>query len=155
MAGAWGWMLFAHARVLNALGADLLEQHDLPLTWFDVLNRLREAPDQRLRMTDLGERLVFSKSGLTRLIDRIEAAGLVRRERSTEDRRAVYVAITQEGNDKIDEVFPDHIESIERHFGSHLSRRDAEALRSASIKLMGGDVPPDAIHEMPPRRDGG
>lgn len=149
MAGAWGWMLFAHARVLAALEADLLEQHDLPLTWFDVLNRVREAPDQRMRMSELEQTSLFTKSGLTRLVDRIESAGFVRRERSAEDRRAVYVVITDEGNDKIDRVFPTHLDSIERHFGTHLTRSDAESIRAASIKLMAGEVPPNAIHRMP------
>lgn len=133
---AWGWMLFAHARVLRALEDDLLEQHDLPLTWFDVMNRLREAPGQRLRMHELEQASLFTRSGLTRLVDRIEQAGFVRRERSSEDRRGVYVVITDAGNAKIGEVWPDHMASIEEHFGQHLSREEMGQLATISRRLL-------------------
>ena len=133
---AWAGVLFAHAKVLRGLEADLLEQHDLPVTWFDVMGRLKQAPGQRLRMHELEEVSVFTRSGLTRLVDRVEEAGFVRRERSAEDRRGVYVAITQAGIDKIDEVWPDHVLSIQKHFGRYLDRKDAEALQTATEKIL-------------------
>lgn len=145
----WGWQLFAYAKVLQALEADLLEQHELPITWFDLMNRLREAPGQRLRMRELEEASLFTKSGLTRLVDRIESAGFVRRERTAEDRRGVYVVVTEAGNDKINEVWPDHVASVYRHFGSHLDREDGEAIEIAAKKILAGNDVPTAVAESP------
>jgi DNA-binding MarR family transcriptional regulator len=142
---AWGWLLFLHAKVLRALEADLLEQHDLPITWFDILNRLREAPDQRLRMHELERASLFTRSGLTRLVDRIEAAGLVRRERSEEDRRGVFVVITEAGNEKIDDLWADHMASIHKHFGQYLDREDVDAIKRVASKILAGDELPTAI----------
>ena len=136
MLDAWRGLLFAHARVIRALEDDMAEQHGLALSWFDVLGRLKQAPARRLRMRELEEASVFTRSGMTRLVDRIEAAGLVRRERTPDDRRGVYVAITPSGLDKIDEVWPDHVASIERHFGRHIQGADAKMLRGLTSRIL-------------------
>jgi DNA-binding MarR family transcriptional regulator len=133
---AWRGFLFAHAKVVRALEADLLEQHHLPLTWFDLLSRIKQAPGQRLRMHQLEEASLFTRSGITGLADRLEQAGFVRRERSAEDRRGVYLAITQAGIDKIDEVWPDHVASIQKHFGRYLDAKSAKALRAVTEKIL-------------------
>ena len=133
---AWRSVLFAQAKVLRALEADMMEQHDLPTSWFDVLGRLNQAPEKRLRMHELEESVIFTRSGITRLADRIEEAGLIRRERSPEDRRGVYLVITEAGIAKIDEVWPDHLVSIQKHFGQHLSVKDVKSLRSATQKIL-------------------
>lgn len=145
---SWGWLLFAHAKVLNALEADLLEQHDLPLIWFDLLNRLREAPDHRMRMNDLKDASLFTNSGITRLIDRIEAAGFVTRVRSSQDRRGVFVAITSSGNDKINQVWPDHVASVWKHYGQHLNADDMEAIETASRSILTDTDVPTAVPEV-------
>ena len=144
---SWGGLLFAHAKVLNALEADLLEQHDLPLIWFDLLNRLREAPERRMRMTDLQEASLFTSSGITRLIDRIEDAGLVTRVRSSQDRRGVYVAITRVGNDKINQVWPDHVASVWNHYGQYLDAGELDAIETAARKILAGSDVPTAVSE--------
>ena len=144
---SWGWLLFAHAKVLDALEADLLEQHDLPLIWFDLLNRLREAPQQRMRMNDLKDASLFTKSGITRLIDRIEATGFVARVRSSQDRRGVYVAITRAGNDKINQVWPDHVASVWKHYGQYLDADDMDAIEIASRKILADTDVPTAVPE--------
>ncbi len=136
MLDAWRGFLFAHAKVVRALEADMIEQHDLPLTWFDLLSRIKQAPGQRLRMHQLEEASLFTRSGITGLADRLEKAGFVRRERSAEDRRGVYLAITQAGTDKIDEVWPDHELSIQNHFGQHLDPKGAKALQAATEKIL-------------------
>jgi len=136
MLDAWRGFLFAHARVVRALEADMLEQHDLPLTWFDLLSRIKQAPGQRLRMHQLEEASLFTRSGITGLADRLEQAGFVRRERSAEDRRGVYLAITQAGMDKIDEVWPHHELSIQKHFGQYLDPKGAKALQAATEKIL-------------------
>ena len=72
---AWKGILFAHSQVVRRLEADLAEYSDLPLTWLDVMNRLNEQPQRRLRVHELAEKSLFTRSGLTRLVDRIEEAG--------------------------------------------------------------------------------
>ena len=136
MLDAWRGFLFAHAKVVRALEADMIEQHDLPLTWFDLLSRIKQAPGQRLRMHQLEQVSLFTRSGITGLADRLEKAGFVRRERSAEDRRGVYLAITQAGIDKIDEVWPDHELSIQNNFGQHLDPKGAKALQAATEKIL-------------------
>lgn len=142
---AFGWLLFAYHKVIRALEADLLEQHDLSLIWFDLMNRLREAPDQRMRMGDLQEASLFTTSGITRLVDRMEAAGFVRRERLVEDRRGIYVAITRAGHDKINSVWSDHLMSIYEHFGSRLTMSEMQTIEGAARKLIGDDPVPTAV----------
>ncbi len=136
MLDTWRGFLFANAKVVRALDTDMIEQHDLSMTWFDLLSRIKQAPGQRLRMHQLEEASLFTRSGITGLADRLEKAGFVRRERSAEDRRGVYLAITQAGIDKIDEVWPDHQLSIQKHFGEHLDPEDAKALQAATEKIL-------------------
>jgi hypothetical protein len=80
---AWQALLHAHHDVIQKLDQELRREHDMPLAWYDVLLRLARAPDQALRMTDLAERVMLSPSGLTRLVDRLVARGLVQRTRRT------------------------------------------------------------------------
>ena len=136
MLDAWRGFLFAHAKVVRALEADMLEQHDLPLSWFDLLGRIKQASGQRLRMHQLEEASLFTRSGITGLADRIEKAGFVRRERSAEDRRGVYLAITQAGIDKMDEVWPDHVASIQENFGQHIDAKSAKGLQAVTEKIL-------------------
>ena len=136
MLDTWRGFLFANAKVVRALDTDMIEQHDLSLTWFDLLSRIKQAPGQRLRMHQLEEASLFTRSGITGLADRLEKAGFVRRERSAEDRRGVYLAITQAGIDKIDEVWPDHQLSIQNHFAQHLDPEDVKALQATTEKIL-------------------
>ena len=136
MLDTWRGFLFANAKVVRALDTDMIEQHDLSLTWFDLLSRIKQAPGQRLRMHQLEEASLFTRSGITGLADRLEKAGFVRRERSAEDRRGVYLAITQAGIDKIDEVWPDHQLSIQKHFGEHLDPENVKALQATTEKIL-------------------
>ena len=96
---AWRAFLQAYATVLPTLERELREERGLPLVWFDVLAQLTQSPEEgRLRMRDLaGTVLLISRSGLTRLVERMEKEGLVVREHSLEDRRNVYAVITPKG----------------------------------------------------------
>src|SRR5947209_13425413 len=95
---AWRAFINAHASVINRIEEDLAEAGQLPLTSYDVLVALAEAPGQRLRMNELAARVVvLSRSGVTRLADRLEAEGLLRRERTAADRRGAYAVITERG----------------------------------------------------------
>ena len=125
---AWRAFLEAHARVTEVLERELREGQDLPLTWYDVLVQLHEAPENRLRMQELAAAVVLSKSGLTRLIDRMERAGLVRRSQCPTDRRGTFAELTDEGYAQLRAAAPTHLVGVERHFTAHLSADDAEVL---------------------------
>jgi DNA-binding MarR family transcriptional regulator len=123
-----GWIAWA-------LETDLLTYADLPLTWLDVMNRLNEHPDRRMRVHELAERSLFTRSGLTRLVDRIENAGYVEREHSREDCRGVYVTLTDSGAAKLESLWPEFTASIQHHFGQHLDRDDIRAIIAATDKI--------------------
>src|SRR5947209_4747658 len=94
---AWRAFLKAHAIIINRIDRDLAAAELPPLSTYDVLIELYEAPEHRLRMHELAQRVVLSRSGLTRLVDRLEAEGLLIRERSGADRRGAYAVVTEEG----------------------------------------------------------
>ncbi len=118
---AWRGVLFAHGTVIREIEKYLQSEHDLALSWFDVLSRLSSAPDNRLRMSELSGAALFTRSGLTRLVDRIEEAGMVRRERIAGDRRGVSVVLTPAGQKKFEDAFEGHKASIEQAFASKMS----------------------------------
>lgn len=128
---AWRGVLFASAKVLRVAERDLLEREGFSLTWLDVLAQLYDAPGNGLRMQELEERSLFTRSGLTRLVDRIEAAGLVRREPVPGDRRGVRVVLTPEGRRRHDEAFVEHLRLIEREFGGRLTPAEQQAVADA------------------------
>ena len=94
---AWRTFLKAHATIINRIDHDLVAAERPPLSSYDVLIELYEVPEHRLRMHELAERVVLSRSGLTRLVDRLEAEGLLLRDRSGTDRRGAYAVITEQG----------------------------------------------------------
>jgi DNA-binding MarR family transcriptional regulator len=128
---AWRAFLTAHARVSEVLERELMAARGLPLTWYDVLVQLEEAPGGRLRMHDLAAAVLLSRAGLTRLVDRMAGAGLVRRAACEEDRRGTYVELTREGREALAAAAPVHLEGIERHFTGHLTPEETAALRTA------------------------
>ena len=128
---AWRGVLFASSRVLRVAEPDLIARAGFPLTWLDVLAQLYDAPDNGLRMQELEERSLFTRSGLTRLVDRIEAAGLVRRAPVPGDRRGVRIVLTSEGRRRHDEAFVEHFRLIEREFGSRLTIDQQKAVADA------------------------
>lgn len=110
----------------------LLQEHSgLSLSFVDVMGRLHDAPDQRLRMQELQHVSLFSNSGMTRLVDRIEEAGYVTRERVPGDRRGVYVVLTPEGSTAWEAAIGRHHEDIGRIFGERLTTRQHEAVAKA------------------------
>lgn len=95
---AWRAFLEAHAAVGRRIDRELTAAGLPPLEWYDVMWALRKAPDRRLRMNELAERVLLSRTGMTRLVDRIEAAGCLRREPVQGDRRGAYAVLTDEGD---------------------------------------------------------
>ena len=132
---AWRGFLTAHARVVARLERELAEEADLPLTWYEVLLLLREAPAGRLRMHELADSRLLSRSAATRLVDRIEAAGLVARVASEDDRRGTFVELTPLGLATLRRAAPVHLRGIDEHFTSHLSGQDATALRDVMGRI--------------------
>ena len=128
---AWRGVLFASSRVLRVADLDLIEREGFPMTWLDVLAQLYDAAGNGLRMQELEERSLFTRSGLTRLVDRIEAAGLVRREPVPGDRRGVRVVLTPEGRRRHDAAFVEHFRLIEREFGRRLTPDQQRAVADA------------------------
>jgi DNA-binding MarR family transcriptional regulator len=113
---AWRGVLFATGKILQAAEPQMIRESGMTLVWFDVLGRLESAPAGRLRIQELQERSLFTRSGMTRIVDRMEAAGLVRREAVPGDRRGVYVVLTDEGRRRHVEALADHSRVIEREF---------------------------------------
>ena len=133
---AWRSFLEAHQALTSVLEAELLAERGLPLTWYDVLLVLSEAPDERLRMQELARRILLSKSGLTRLFDRMERAGLVERAPSPDDRRGTLALLTAEGRRTLRRAAPVHLHGIEQHFDQYLSDAETATLRSLCERLL-------------------
>lgn len=128
-------LLDTNARLSRSLALRLEENCDLPLPWFEVLFQLRREPEGRLKMNQIAEAIVHSNGGTTRLIDRIEEAGLVERMLCPSDRRAIHVAITAAGNAKLDEALAIHVGYLEEHVSSRLSCDERGALTTLLTKL--------------------
>src|SRR5437588_11885912 len=122
---AWMTLLQAHAAVVAALGEKLERERGLPLSWYEVLIQLAAAPEGKLRMQDLARSVLLSKSGVTRLVDRMEQMGLVERSACTSDRRVIYAGISERGRTKLRESLPVFVEGFEEHFARFLSESDA------------------------------
>lgn len=118
---AFGMLVEAHNEVVNAVSRRLETGHDLPVAWMGVLIRLARSPDQQLRMTKLARDMTISTSGLTRLIDRMEAAGHVRRQACPEDRRGLLAVLTPAGQAVVTEAAPAHVADITRYLGDALT----------------------------------
>lgn len=122
----WRSFLVAHARVTRRLEADLVAEHALPLASYDVLVQLVEAPDHRLRMTELAERVLISRSGLTRLVDRLSKDGLVRREACESDARGLFAVLTPTGYERLRSASRTHLRGVQEYA---IGRFTAEELR--------------------------
>jgi DNA-binding MarR family transcriptional regulator len=126
--GAWRSFLRAHAQVMRALERELAEADQLPLASYDVLVHLSEAPDRKLRMTELADRVLLSRSGLTRLIDRLERGELVRREPCLDDARGMFAVMTDRGIDRLRAASRVHLAGVGEHFVGQFSRQELTRL---------------------------
>ncbi len=132
-----GLLLEAHARLTRVLGAELESSCDLPLSWYDVMIRLGRAPDGHLTMTRLASEVSLTSGGITRLVDRMVAAGYVERLSCPTDRRSVFVVLTPAGTRKLEEATAEHLRGLERHLLGPLDDGDRAALATALRKLRG------------------
>ncbi len=131
----FGLLIATNARLSRDLGATLETTCQLPLPWFEVLLRLRQSPDGRLKMSQMADAIVHSTGGTTRLVDRLEEGGFVRRENCPQDRRSVYVTISEAGNAKLDEALGVHLDYLEEVLGARLDASEREALTGLLTKL--------------------
>src|SRR5688500_3769566 len=113
---AWRAFLNAHALVVKAINRDLAEAGLPDLSWYDLLWALYRQPDRRLRVNELAHEVVLSPTAMSRFVDRVEAAGYVRREPDPDDRRALKVALTDEGVAALRAIWPVYERGVEQHF---------------------------------------
>ena len=132
---AWRAFLEAHAFVMSKLADELEAEKDLPLAWYDVLVQLSEAEGNKLRMTELAELVLLSKSGLTRLVDRMCTAGLVSRLADADDRRGRWVEMTKAGRDRLVGAAPVHLRGVEHYFTGYLSDDEAKVMGAALRRI--------------------
>ena len=135
---AWRTFLTAHATVIRRLDGELEEREGLALSDFDVLAQLHFAGGT-LRMRDLADSVLLSRSGMTRRVDRLESAGYVVRAACETDRRGSMASLTDAGRDRLQRALPVHLQGVADHFLCHLGPDELTALRSTLAKLL----PPD------------
>lgn len=133
--GAWSAFLRAHARVVRELERELQAEQRMALTDYDVLVQLANAPDRRLRMSELADRLLLSRSGATRLVDRLVAQGLVERVMCDIDRRGQWASLTDAGVDRLRQASPTHLRGVAEHFLDRLSADELDALERVFTRL--------------------
>ena len=134
---AWRSFLRAHSRVTRVLDAELSAECDLPLGSYEVLIHLNEAPDKRLRMTDLADRVLLSRSGLTRLVDRMEREGLIRRETCPSDLRGTNAVLTREGLARLKAAAPIHLRGVREHLVDLLTPDELATMAEAFGRIVG------------------
>lgn len=125
---AWKGLLRAHATVIAEIEARLAEAGSVPLTSYDVLLELSNAPGRKLRMAELAERVVLSRSGLTRLVDRLEKEDYLTRESIKEDRRGTEAVLTDKGVQALRDAWSVYAEGIKANFAAYLSDEEAAML---------------------------
>ena len=131
---AWRLYLESALALIDVLNAESERDLGIPLRWYDVLVHLDEA-SEGLRMNVLADRILYSKSGLTRVIDRMEEASLVRRVRPENDRRSILVVLTEVGRNTLEQARYHHRLGVEEHFSRHLTDADIRALTPAFEKI--------------------
>jgi DNA-binding MarR family transcriptional regulator len=136
--GAWGGFLRAHATLVRKLDAELKEAHGLPLSSFEVLLHLSWAPEHRMRMGELAQSVLFTHSGVRRLLRCLEAEGLVCREPCPEDCRGAYTVLTEAGLDRLDEAHPTHLAGVRRLFLEHFSEEELKAMAQCWRQVLSG-----------------
>jgi DNA-binding MarR family transcriptional regulator len=134
---AWKGMLATHSRLVHELDAELERVHGLPLSSYEVLMNLADAEGNRLRMGELADRLLLSRSGITRLADRLEKQGLIERARCDDDGRGYFAHLTDSGRELVGAARPDHLAGVRRHFLDRLEPEDVDALGAIWDRLNG------------------
>jgi DNA-binding MarR family transcriptional regulator len=138
---AWQALLHAYEQVTRTLDAELRSEHGISMADYDVLLRLARAPERTLRMTDLAERVMMSPSGLTRAVDRLVKAGLVRRDRVENDARVMLAGLTDRGREVLRRAAKTHLRGIREHFTGKLSQAQLRNVASGLEVITGPHKP--------------
>lgn len=133
---AWRLFLHVHATCIDRIDSELTAAKRIPLHWYDVLIELAEAPEQRLRMHELARSVVLSRSGLTRLVDRLEAAGYLCRQPDPQDRRGSFAVLTEAGHTAVRHAWPVYAQGIEHTFAQHVTDAEAATLTDVFERML-------------------
>ena len=134
--GPWRSFIHANARLLRRLDEELQAAHGLSLAEYDALLQLVNAPGRRLRMSALAERVLLSRSGITRLVDRLESSGMVRRSACQTDARGAEAELTSAGLDRLRAASRTHLDGVARYFLATTSDADREAVDRACSGML-------------------
>jgi DNA-binding MarR family transcriptional regulator len=134
-ADAWGALLQVHAELVPILDKQLRARVALPLAWYDVLLELSAAADRQLTMTELSERVVLSRTRISRVVDELTDAGLVRRQPNPADARSAFAVLTPEGLERFRQAAPIYLSGIEQQFAAALSDDDLRAVGAALARV--------------------
>jgi DNA-binding MarR family transcriptional regulator len=126
--GAWRGLLRVHAALVRELDVELDAAHDLPLSSYDVLIYLRSAPGKRLRMAELADSVLLSRSGVTRLVDRLVRDGLIVRDTCESDGRGSFAVLTDAGEALLARARPTHLAGVRERFLRHFSDDELRTL---------------------------
>jgi DNA-binding MarR family transcriptional regulator len=146
---AWRGLLVAHSRLVPAVEGDLRAAGQVPLSWYDVLLELNAAPGRKLRMSELGQRAVLSRTRVSRVVDELVAAGLAERQPDESDGRSSFAALTASGKDALRRAWPVYREAIHRRIGAQLS---AEQCHELAVLLAQATVGAEGAETVLPRK---
>ena len=133
----WRAFLLAHARIVRRLDEELRAEHDLTIGEYDALVTIAQAPDRRIRMRQLADEVILSKSGVTRLIDRLVDDGLVERSACLSDARGAEAVLTERGLARLRAASTTHLRGINEHFLAVLGRDDLDAVERTMSSIAG------------------
>jgi DNA-binding MarR family transcriptional regulator len=126
--GAWRGFLRVHSALVKALDAELIAAHELPLSSYEVLINLQAAPGRRRRMAELADGVLLSRSGMTRLVDRLERDGLLVRDTCTSDGRGCFAVLTERGEALLARARPTHLDGVRERFLDKFDRGELESM---------------------------
>jgi DNA-binding MarR family transcriptional regulator len=136
--GAWRGLLRVHSALVKAFDAELLAEYDLPLTSYEVLINLQAAPDHRRRMAELADGVLLSRSGMTRLVDRLEREGLLERDACVSDGRGTFAVLTRKGEELLSRARRTHLDGVRNRFLRHFSEDELEQLARLWNRVLPG-----------------
>jgi len=137
---AWRGLLRVHSALVKALDAQLLAEHELPLSSYEVLINLQAAPGRRRRMAELADSVLLSRSGMTRLVDRLEREGLLQRDTCTADGRGMFAVLTDKGEALLATARPTHLDGIRERFLEHFAPAELRALAEYWERILPGSA---------------
>ena len=144
---AFAGLLRTHAATTRRFNAQLVAEHGLTLSDYEVLLRLARAPERRMRRVDLSQQVLLTPSGITRLLSRLEDCGLVRRASCASDARVTYAELTDEGLEKLHDASETHVSGIRELFAEHFTASELDSLRELLWRLPVEGAPDDASCE--------